>query len=97
MKKATFRTEWHGRRGGFEFSAPGPMFKSPAGSADWMAGGSCDPEAHAAYGFTEEEVVSAVTAAYLDALMNAPDGVGRDELRAAMVGAFVDALEGLGA
>ena len=66
-------------------------------SGDWMAGGSSDPEAHAAYGFTEGQVVRAATAAYMDAFMQAPPGVSRDALRAVMVGCFVDALEQLGA
>lgn len=96
MNRTTVRTGWRARRGGVEYSAPGPMFKAPAACADWMAGGSCDPEANAAYGFTEEQVVSAVMAAYVDAFMQAPDGVSREALRAALVGSFVDALEQLG-
>lgn len=64
---------------------------------DWMACGSSDPQAHAAYGFTEGQVVSAATAAYMDAYMQAPEGADRAELRAVMVGRFVDELERLGA
>jgi hypothetical protein len=76
--------------------APCPLDDDDDG-ADWMAGGSCDPEANAAYGFTEAQVVSAVTAAYMDTFVHAPPGVGREELRAAMVAAFVDELERLAA
>lgn len=77
------------------------IFREPPGPcpppADWMAGGSCDPSANAAYGFTEAQVVSAATAAYMDAFMHAPPGTSRAELRAALVGRFVDELERLGA
>lgn len=71
---------------------PAPPF---GGADDWMAGGSCDHEAHAAYGFTEAQVVDAVTGAYMEAFMDNPRA-DRDALRAAFVGAFVDALERLG-
>lgn len=77
--------------------APCPLDDDDNDLAGWMAGGSCDPEANAAYGFNEAQVVSAATAAYTDAFMHAPPGVGREELRAVLVANFVDELERLGA
>lgn len=75
-------------------ACPPPFDDLPA---DWMAGGSCDPDAHRAYGFGEVEVVNAAAAAYQDTFNAAPPGTPREALRAALVGAFVDALEHLGA
>lgn len=69
----------------------------PCPPADWMAGGSSDPDAHAAYGFTAAQVVRAAAGAYMEAFMEAPDGVSREELRSTLVGCFVDELERLGA
>lgn len=63
---------------------------------DWMAGGSCHPEASAAYGFNEGQLVSAALSAYMGAFLHAPPGVGRAELRAVMVANLVDELEQLG-
>lgn len=78
----------------FVYSKPPSPCPPPA---DWMAGGSCDPEANAVYGFNEAQLVRAATAAYMDAFVHAPPGVSREELRAVLVANFVDELERLGA
>jgi hypothetical protein len=65
-------------------------------SADWMMGGSCDPAAADAYGFTEAQVATAALAAYHDALAHSP-GADRETLRDHLVSFFVDELDTPGA
>lgn len=72
-----------------------PPHACPPGG-DWMAGGSTNPDAGEAYGFTECQLVGAAMAAYVGAFVDALDGVSRAELRGALVGRFVDELERLG-
>lgn len=91
--RADARTGEAGASAQHSFRVPRSLNPEPA---DWMAGGSCDPEAAAAYGFNEAQLVSAATAAYMETFMDAPPGVDRATLRAVMVGHFVDALERLG-
>lgn len=65
-------------------------------SSDWMMGGSCDPAAATAYGFTEAQVMTAALSAYYEALGAFP-GADRETLRDQLVSLFVDELDALGA
>lgn len=81
----------------YVFRDPPAPCPPPVEDGEWMAGGCCDPAAAAAFGFSEAAVVNLALAAYMDAYLSAPPGTSREELRAALVGRFVDELDALGA